>query len=55
MTLALPDGDLSVEKYLNTLVINNIQQQRSQLYTCIIKNMIGKASASSKITVLPKG
>ena len=55
MTLALSPGNLVVEKYMNTLVITNIQEVHSDVYTCIVENIIGKASASSKITVIPKG
>lgn len=55
MALALPSHNIYVEKYRNQLVIENIEVQHSDNFTCIVENTIGRASASSKIKVIPRG
>jgi len=55
MALALPSGNLVLDKDLNTLIIKEIETKHSDGYSCVVENSLGRQLVTSNITVIPKG
>ena len=55
MALALPSGNLVLNKDSNTLIIKKIEPKHSDGYSCVVENSLGRQLVSSNITVIPKG
>lgn len=53
MELALPSGNLKLDKERNTLIIDDIQPKHTDVYSCMVENILGKKVVSSNLTVIP--